>query len=56
MKSSVPRMVTNQAIFTIMHCAVDERMEVSIHDSSEVINGVSVVSESPIFFLPLSSL
>ena len=33
-KSSVQPMVTNQAIFTIMHCAVDEHMEVSIHVST----------------------
>ena len=29
--SSVQLMVTKQAIFTIMHCAADEHMEVSIH-------------------------
>ena len=27
-------MVTNQAIFTIIHSATDERMEVSIHIST----------------------
>ena len=33
-KSSVQPMVTHQAIFTIMHCAADEHMEVSIQVST----------------------
>ena len=51
-------MVTYQAIFTIMHCTVDERMEISttfqLQDSSDVINGAGV-SESAFFFLLMSS-
>ena len=34
MKGRVQPMVVNQAIFTIMHCAADEHMEVSIHVST----------------------
>ena len=48
-------MVTNQAVFTIMHCAANA-WKFQLRDSSDVINGAVVVSESQFFFLPLSSL
>ena len=50
-------MVANQAIFTIMHCAADQPMEVStfrLCDSSDVFNSAGVVSECVFFFLPMS--